>query len=290
LRSNDHRLVRIGLSPEAKSRQSTLSNNEGITESVLKLLSSERDINIRGKAAEAVHLMANENHGMAQRIGLQSWLPGSFGMNELVGLVRDASAVSANEDVVLAGEEAAEAIWVLIRSSVDNLEMAIEKGAIDVFVNVIMVAKSPRLTMLAAASLKRLLHDQYNTVDGTYSSSARKIINNEKVRKDLIAKPGFIERLVRTINDGRINESTLRAEWPRHSVLVHRTKPSIQGWAAAGSIGTIALNHESHKSISSAGGITALCSMKHSPDLLESVEASYALQILDEDCSGDIEL
>jgi hypothetical protein len=39
-------------------------------------------------------------------------------VNELVGLVRDASAVSATKDV-LAGEKSAEAIWVLIRSSVD---------------------------------------------------------------------------------------------------------------------------------------------------------------------------
>jgi hypothetical protein len=35
-------------------------------------------------------------------------------MNELVGLVRDGSTVSTTEDVVLAGEEAAEAIWVPI--------------------------------------------------------------------------------------------------------------------------------------------------------------------------------
>jgi hypothetical protein len=286
LRAKDFRIVRLGISAESKRRQRLLSKIENSHEQVLKLLAPERSTILKQKAAEAVHLMSNENYRFAQQIGLQSWLPESYGISDLLGMVKEGSAISKGEDKVLMGEEAAEAIWTLTRLSLDNLEMLIDKGAIPIFIHVIMSDITPRFTMLACASLKRLLADQFNTPDGTYSSTARRIINNEKARKNATDTPGFIPRLVDLVQNGRVLEATPRAEWPRYAEVSNRLKPSIQAWAAAATLGTVAHNKQSRVVISAAGGLDAICALKLSPDNLEAVEAVYALQGLDEDCGG----
>jgi hypothetical protein len=290
LRAKDFRMVRLGISAESKQRQKLLSDIEGSHEQILKLIAPERSIILRKKAAEAIHLMSNENYGVAQQIGLQSWLPDSYGISDLLGMVKDGSAVSEGEDTVFMGEEAAEAIWTLSRSSLDNLEMLIDKGAISILIHVVMSDITPRFTMLACASLKRLLADQFNTPDGTYSSMARRIINNEQARKNATDTPGFISRLVDLVQNGRVLEATPRAEWPRYAEVSNRLKPSIQAWAAAAALGTIGLNKQSRAEVSAAGGLGAICALKLSPDALEALEAVYALQGLDGDCSGGADL
>ena len=290
LRGNDFRIVRIGVSADTKEKQHFIESRESSPETILKLLAPDQSSKVKKKAAEAVHLMVSENYGMAQRIGLQNWLPSSHGISDLVVLVKEASAQPTSEDAVLIGEEAAEAIWALTRLSVDNLEMSVDKGAIPAFVNVIMADLSPRLTMFACACLKQLLNDQYSTPDGTYSSKARKMFSNEKARKSVVDTPGFVEKLADLLKNGRVKESTPREEWPRYALVDHRLKTSIQGWAAAAAIGTVALNADARAKFIAAGVLDVLCSMKQSPDSLEQVEVVYALQGLDEDCSGESEL
>ena len=290
LRGDDFRIVPIVVSSLSKRRQHSIESLENSPEKILKLLSPDQTTNLKTKAAEALHLLVNENYGMAQRIGLQSWLPGSYGIGDLVRLIKEGSAKSANADVVLMGEEAAQAIWALTRLSIDNLEMAIEKGIISAFVDVIMADVSPRFTMLACASLKRLLADQYSTPSGEYSSKARVVLKNSKARAEIVSTAGFLQRLIDLLNTGRVSQSTPRAEWPRYADMTQRLKPTIQAWAAAAMVGTIALNEEARPSLMAGGVLDLLCAMKESPDALEQVEAAYALQGLDEDCSGDTEL
>jgi hypothetical protein len=50
----------------------------------------------------------------------------------------------------------------------------------EVLRDVILHSKSPRLKMWAAAGLKRLLSDFYNSPDGMYSSTGRIIQNNDR--------------------------------------------------------------------------------------------------------------
>jgi hypothetical protein len=58
-------------------------------------------------------------------------------------------------------------------------------------------------------------------------------------------------------------------------------------WAAAGALGAIASGEEGREGVTNAGAVQYLCELAKSPDALEAVEGTRALQDLDEDCRHD---
>eukprot|EP00802_Teleaulax_amphioxeia_P011939 Tamp_11977.p1 GENE.Tamp_11977~~Tamp_11977.p1 ORF type:complete len:283 (+),score=44.55 Tamp_11977:640-1488(+) len=231
----------------------------------------------RAIAAELIHLVATENSPISQRIGLHAWLPGMAGVRELLEVVDSGLQINAEEDIVIAGEEAAHSVWAMMHQSVDNLEMAHDRKGGEVMRDVIIHSKSPRLKMWAAACLKRLLSDFHNTPDGTYSSNSRIIQNNDRLRQMMGKDEKLVKALVHMVDAGKVTEDTPRSEWPTYAEISDRLSPSIQAWAAAGALGTLAASEANHDVIRSFGGVSALCSLKQSPCALERVEAESAI-------------
>lgn len=206
------------------------------------------------------------------------------GVRELLDMVNKAFRVNSDEDFVFGGEEAAQAVWAMIFSNADNLEMAHDRKGGDVFKDAIVISRSPRLKMWAAACLKKLLADFYNTPDGSYASTARKTVDNDRLRQQFGQDEKFLSALVQMIKKGRVKPDHPRARWPTYIELEDRTAKSMQAWAAAGALGTLAKSEQNVDAITKAGGLKALCMLKMSPCALERVEAEAALGIFDHEC------
>jgi hypothetical protein len=74
-----------------------------------------------------------------------------------------------------------QAVWALSVTSVENLETVADKG-MEALRAAVLTGGSARLRMWAAACLKRVAIDFYDTTDGSYASAARRFRNNDKAR------------------------------------------------------------------------------------------------------------
>lgn len=286
VRSDDYRLVRVKISAESRGKQTQFMVADGI-HLLLKMLGSDFGPRQHAYAAEALHLLVSENPDMAQLFGLQSWLPGAYGIKELIAFVQRGTQDEATLDEILAAEEASEAIWALTQSSVDNLEMAVDKGAIDVFADSLESGGSPRLRMWAGVVLKKLLADIYHSPDGGYRPNARRVMDNKKARKRVAERPRFVETLKSILKSGRVDGLVPRSEWPSLAAVSAREASCISAWAAAACISSLALSPDNHEVLRAAEVSQELCVLRKSPDNLEKVAAEAALQALGEDC-GDV--
>ena len=145
----------------------------------------------------------------------------------------------------------------------------------------------PALKMWAAACRKRPLSDLFNTSDGSYSSTARKVVDNDRLRQVMGQKQNFTKALVTMIKTGKVTEGMDPSQWPTYAEMEGGEKKDmspVHAWAAAGALGSMAASDQNHFSIAKAAGVKALCLLKISPCALGRVEAENALAVLDDDC------
>mmetsp|Transcript_29756 Transcript_29756/g.69498 ORF Transcript_29756/g.69498 Transcript_29756/m.69498 type:complete len:216 (-) Transcript_29756:60-707(-) len=214
-----------------------------------------------------------------------------YGIRELIIMINDASQAGADKQTMVAGEHALEAVWALVTTSVDNLELAKSEGCIASCVDIIKSRASPRAKMWAAACLKHLVKDYYATPDGSYSSTARRTMDNTRIRVFAVQDTQLIESLRGMVELGRVTEATPRSKWPSHALSDERGSPTIMAWAAAGALGAIGSGEDGSRETLQERGVSAfLCTLSESPDALEAVEAKGALQLLDAECVKQREL
>mmetsp|Transcript_39904 Transcript_39904/g.99891 ORF Transcript_39904/g.99891 Transcript_39904/m.99891 type:complete len:369 (+) Transcript_39904:57-1163(+) len=286
LKSGDDRLVKMMVSEEARGKQLQFLEAKDTIPLVLKMLGPHSPVHVKSKAAEAIKLLSLQNPRVGQMLGLHSWIPGMFGIRELILMITEASQQGADKTTMVAGEHALEALWALVQTSVDNLELAKSEGAIAACVDTIKSRASPRGKMWAAACLKSLFKDFYATPDGSYASAARRTIDNTRVRTFAVKDTQLVESLIGMAELGRVTETTPRSKWPSHATADERGAPSIMAWAAAGALGALGSGEDGSRELLQQRGVGALlCTLGESPDALEAIEAKAALQLLDEECS-----
>jgi len=285
LKSGDIRLVRNQITREHRGKQRQFLETQQFA-SVLRLLAPQQPIEVRSKVAEAIKLLAMQNPEICRLIGLHGWMPGMHGMKDLVRIGAKGTERGIDKITTIASEHAIEAIWALVRSSIDTLELAKSDDAIPMCSDIIKSSASPRAKMWAAACLKHLVKDYYNTPTGAYASDARKTVDNAPMRKRMTKDKPLLQALLHMASLGRVMEDTPRQQWPSVALEDERTTKHVQAWAAAAALGALGSGEEGGRNkVLGIGAAHVLCPLLQSPDPMESSEAREALQVLDDDCS-----
>ncbi|EKX44095.1 hypothetical protein GUITHDRAFT_109878 [Guillardia theta CCMP2712] len=263
LKNGDERIIKTRLTRAARGKQHMfVRKGTSLIQSITSLL-KHSDVQVRRSAAEAIHLLSLDNPAISEMIGLQSWAPEGCGMKELLDMISRSSAANASQDELAAGEQAAKTVWTLITNSRDNLESAHHHNAVKTISYVLMGTCTPLLKMWSAACLQKLVLDVYNSFDGSYTSSARKVQDNAKNQSEIACQQ--LQRPSEEVNQD----------------LSQR----VCAWAAVGAVGSLAISEENQQPILSVGFKQLLCKIQQSSCDLEKREATRSLEILDETCT-----
>lgn len=280
LRAGDDRLVRPGPWGQTTHRQVELAE-AGVIESTAAALWSP-DARERASAAELVHLLTTNNP-----VNRGAWAK-TDAARSLTAMVRRASAAGAPENEVRGGEEAAESIWILAFAGggAENAAGAkrlharfAEHGADEALVELVLRPPSPRAAMWAAAAIGNLAA-AYGDVAAGLGAAVRS--------RALQGSPSaVVAALVAMISAGPVTAETEDHLWPSRATTKERLSPTILAWGAGQALKNIALDASSHRAILEAGGLGALCRLRHSPDWLEKMKADATLGHLGVPCDQD---
>ena len=245
-------------------------------------------------AAEVLHLLTTDNPRNRRAIGATP-----DALLALVSLVGE--SLSCNNTFWspswLAGEEAAEALWILSFNDRANHAALLEAGAPEALAAPLLAAHAPpRAKMWAAAALQNLAASYCDTQDGRCSwrwsgdpgamalePHEALVIDAEPARRRIGAVPGIFAALVDLAAAPPAEDGLL----PSAATVSDRLSPGIAAWAAAGALKNLALSPTLREKIIAAGAPHALCALSRSRCWLQNSKSRAALGFLEvRDCKS----